>query len=252
VRRAIIFGIFLAASAARAQENDDACQRSYVAGQRHYKLDHDLISARAELLVCAKTCPDELRVSCGRWLEEIAREMPSIVVRVLDARGHDVPNVQIDLDHWPVDHYVEGLPLELNAGTHSLTVRREGHPSATQSIVVNAGEKLRVIDVWTAPREASTWIVRRPIPSVTWGLLTLSGVALATFGIFASWTTVEFSATSTCAPNCSAANKDSAFDAKAAVADVSLGVAALALVGAGIFYLARPTLRTERTVSFAP
>ncbi len=173
-------------------------------------------------------------------------------MRVLDARGHDIPNVQLDLDHWPIDHYVEGLPIELNAGTHAITVRRDGHASLTQSVVVNAGEKLRVIDVWTEPREARTWIVRRPVPAITWALLVTSGVALATFGVFASWTTIEFSSTSACAPNCLVANKDSAFDAKAAVADVSLGVAALALLGAGIFYFARPTLRTERTVSLAP
>jgi hypothetical protein len=253
MRSAIAISLILVASVARADAGDEeSCQRSYVAGQRHHKLEHDFISARAELLVCAKTCPDELRVSCGRWLEEIAHEIPSIVVRVLDGRGHDIPNVELDLDHAPIDHYVEGLPIEMNAGTHSITARREGHAPVTQSIVVNAGEKLRVIDLWTEPRQAATWIVRRPVPGVTWALLAVSGVALATFGVFASWTTNEFSSTSACAPHCLAANKDSAFDAKAAVADVSLGIAALAFVGAGIFYLARPTLRTERSLSAVP
>jgi len=242
--------VVLAARAARA-EDDAACQEAYVAGQRHYKLDHDLVTARGELLTCAKTCPDELRASCGRWLEDLAREIPSIVVRARDAQGRDVA-ATVDLDHRAIEGYVDGQPIELNAGPHELTIHRAGRPDVAEAIVVTAGQKLRVIDVWTEPRAMPAFVVRRPVPTATWVLLATSGVALASFGVFATWTTIEFSKTSACSPTCAPSAKDDGFDAKAAVADVSLGVAATAFLAAGVFYLTRPTIRVEQRVSAAP
>ncbi|HEY1955494.1 MAG TPA: hypothetical protein VGH28_07775 [Polyangiaceae bacterium] len=250
LRNAALALVLLAPCGARA-EDDAACQRAYVAGQRLYKLDHDFLGARAELLVCAKTCPDELRDSCGRWLEEIARDVPSIVVRALDKRGHDVPDARVDVDGRAIAVYVEGQPIELNAGRHELTVHR-GAAATRETIVLAAGEKLRVVDVWTEPREATTFVVRRPVPAASWALLAIGAVGLASFGVFATWTTAEFSDTSACTPNCSPASKDASFDTKTAIADVSLGVGLAALVAAGIVYLARPTLRVERRVTAAP
>ena len=249
--RAAAFAIVLLAAAAAHAEDDAACQRSYVAGQRLYKLDHDFVGARAELLVCAKTCPDELRASCGRWLEEIARDIPSIVVRALDRRGHDVADVRVDVDGRAITPYVEGQPVELNAGPHELVVHR-GASATKSTIVAAAGQKLRVVDVWTEPREPTTVVTRRPVPTASWVWLAVSGVALANFGVFATWTTYEFSQTSGCAPNCDPSKKDGAFDAKTAVADVSLGVSVAAFVASAIIFLARPTVRVERRVSAAP
>lgn len=243
---AIAFAAVFTANHARA-EDDAACKASYVEGQRRYKLAHDFIGGRAELLVCAKTCPDELRESCGRWLQEIDREVPSIVVKAKDGRGHDVVDVSLALDGAPIAGYVEGTPIDLNPGPHTLRVARAGHLAKDESFVVNAGEKLRVVEVWTEPKVEDVFVTRtrRPIPAATYAFLGVGAVAAASFGIFASWSTIEYSKTSSCTPSCAQTSRDSGFEAKTIVADVSLGVAVAALAGAGVFYLTRPTV-TER------
>jgi hypothetical protein len=231
---------------ARAAD-DTACQDSYVSGQRLYKLSHDLIGGRSQLLICAKTCPDELRESCGKWLQDIDQEVPSIVVKAKDGRDRDVADVSLVIDDKPVEGYVEGTPIELNPGAHTIRAIRGSHAPVEQRIVLSAGEKLRVVEIWTEPRvvDQFTTRTRRPIPTVSFALFGLGAVSLASFGVFSIWTTAEYSKTGSCTPNCATSDRDSAFGTKTILADVSLGLGAAAFVGAGIFYLARPTV-TER------
>jgi hypothetical protein len=231
---------------ARAAD-DAACQSAYVNGQRLYKLSHDLIGGRSELLVCAKACPDELRESCGNWLREIDTELPSVVVKAKDASDHDVTDITIIVDGKAITNYVEGTPIELNPGAHTVRVVRGTLPPVEQRVVLTAGEKLRVIELWTEPRASDQFLLRtrRPIPSASVVLFGVGAVALASFGVFSIWTSSEYGKTSTCTPSCSASARDSSFGAKTILADVSLGVGAAAWIGSGIFYLTRPTV-TER------
>ncbi len=220
-------------------DDEAACQASYVAGQRRYKLEHDLLGGREQLLVCAKTCPDELRESCGRWLTEIAAEVPSIVVKALDAAGRDAAGVAIAVDGSPIAGYVDGSPIELNPGPHRLRVSRAGRPPVEQPVVLRTGEKLRVVDVWTEPPDKRVH-GRRPVPAAAFVLAGISAAALASFGVFSIWTTVEYDQTSGCIHHCSPATRDPAFTAKTVAADASVGVGAAAFVAAGLVYLFRP------------
>ena len=118
-----------------------------------------------------------------------------------------------------------------------------------QTVLVSAGEKLKIVEVWLEPRTVPVVRTRRPVPTGTYLLLGVGAAALASFGTFAIWTTIEFQNSSTCAPTCNPSTHDGGFDAKTAVADVSLAVSAAALVGAVIVYLTRPRV-TEP--SFTP
>jgi hypothetical protein len=123
---------------------------------------------------------------------------------------------------------------------------------------LHAGEKLRVVDLWLEPPLSPlpalsySTVIRRPAPVASYVLLGVGALALASFGVLATWTTVEYSDASACAP-CQPQRKDAAFSVKAAAADVSLGVAGVSLAGAGVFYLLRPRV-TERvpTVTVKP
>jgi hypothetical protein len=233
---------------ANAHATDDAtCQTSYVNGQRLYKLSHDLIGGRSELLVCAKTCPDELRESCGKWLREIDTELPSVVVKAKDANDHDVSDIAMIVDGKALTNYVEGTPIELNPGAHTIRVVRGTRPPVEQRVVLTSGEKLRVIELWTEPRAVDQFTsrTRRPVPSTSLVLFGVGAVGLASFGVFSIWTSAEYGKTSACDPNCAPANRDSSFATKTIIGDISLGVGAAALVGGAIFYLARPTV-TDR------
>jgi hypothetical protein len=257
VKRAALYALSLLmclAPRSQADEDDDTCQRSYVEGQKLYKLQHDLLHGRAELLVCAKTCPDQLRESCGRWLKEIEAELPSIVVKAKNGYGRDVSDVKIDVDDHPIA-YVDGLPIELNAGDHVIRVHTLDGRAVEQSVLVSAGEKLKVVEVWTEPRVVDVVRVRRPVSLGTFVLLGVGGVALASFATFAIWTSVEFASTNACASSgCSPTNHDSSFDAKAAIADVSLGVSVAAFAAALIVFATRPkiTEHVQRATFVAP
>ena len=170
-------------------EDMAACQDSYVAGQRHYKLEHDFLGAREQLLLCAKTCPDELRASCGQWLTEIGRELPSIVVKAKDGGGHDVLDAVIEVDGKAASGALDGTPIDLNPGEHTIRVLRPRRPAAQETVVLHPGERLRVVEVWTEPREAISVPMHRPIPLGAFILAGVSAASLASFGVFAAWTT---------------------------------------------------------------
>jgi len=230
------------------------CQDSYVAGQRHYKLEHDFLGAREQLLLCAKTCPDELRASCGQWLTEIGRELPSIVLKVKDGGGHDVLDATIEVDGKAASGAIDGTPIDLNPGEHIIRVLRPRRPAAQETVILHPGERLRVVEVWTEPREAVSVPMRRPIPLGAFILAGVSAASLASFGVFAAWTTVEFDRTSACTPSCPPSGRDASFTTKTVFADASLGVAAASLVAAGVVYLVRPAVPvgTPRTGFVAP
>jgi hypothetical protein len=242
----LALALFLVASSAVAQEDDAACQTSYVAGQKLYKLDHDLLRGREQLLVCAKACPDQLRASCGKWLAEIERELPTVIVKAKDRHGNDIADVAVDVDDAPVTKYVEGLPFEVNPGKHLLRVHDHAGKAVDQTVLVNAGEKLKVVEVWLEPPATEVVTVRRPVPSSAYVLLGVSVAGLASFASFAILTTMEYSYTAGCTPNCNSITKDNAFDAETAIADISLAVSAAALLGAAIVYFTRPKV-VERT-----
>jgi hypothetical protein len=238
---------FLAATGVARAEDDAACQASYVAGQRRYKLDHDLLGGREQLLICAKTCPDELRASCGKWLSEIDAELPSIVVKAKDADGRDELDGSVEIDGKIVFGYITGTPIECNPGEHTVRVLRPHHAPAGEAVLLHAGEKLRVVDVWTEPRRAPVVVTRRPIPVASYVLAGVGAAALTSFGVFAIWTTVEYDQSNGCKETCPASSRDTSFTTKTVIADASLGVAAASLVTATVFFLTRPIV-TERVV----
>jgi hypothetical protein len=226
-----------------AADDEAACRQSYIAGQRRYKLEHDLLGGREQLLVCARTCPDALRASCGRWLQEIEGELPSIVVTPKDRTGRDVLDATIAVDGAPLVGHTEGTPIDLNPGEHRVEVDRKGFLPAQETVVVAAGEKLRVVEVWTEPRAIEPVVAevrRRPVPLASAVLAGAGVLFLASFGVFAAWTTVEYDQTGSCAPACPASSRDPSFTAKTVIADTSLAAGGAALIAAGIFYLVRP------------
>src|SRR4051812_14033145 len=50
----------------------------------------DLLHARELLAVCAASkCPAPIRRDCTSWLEEVQRQIPSVVLGAHDTAGHD-------------------------------------------------------------------------------------------------------------------------------------------------------------------
>ena len=88
--------------------------------------------------------------ACSGWLRETEALVPSLTVRVLDARGRVVPDASIR-----GDGHVQrvGVPVELDPGEHAVVAVAATTESRT--IVLRPGEQQRALDIVMSP-EAPT------------------------------------------------------------------------------------------------
>jgi hypothetical protein len=243
---------FFSASEARA-DLTEACTKAYVEGQKAQKIEKDPLRARELYASCAKECTDDsLRVSCGKWVQEVQAELGSIVIKA-DAYGHVGADYAIAIDGKNVAS-AEGEPIDLNPGDHVVAVTPNGKTPIEQRVVVHAGEKLRALDFEPPkppPTIVYTTVTRRPVTAATFVTAAITGVALVSWAVFGLWTVVEYSSTSSCTPSCQPSSRDPAFDGKAIAADVSLGVAVAALATTIVLFATRPRIinRIPRTLA---
>src|SRR3569832_1430648 len=89
-----MFGTALWAAPAEAQEaapSKASCAEAYESAQES-RVSGALQQTRSRLAYCAQTeCPSFVQKDCARWLEEVDKELPSVVVSVVgldsDASG---------------------------------------------------------------------------------------------------------------------------------------------------------------------
>lgn len=222
-----------------------------------------LKEARASLVVCAqKTCNAVVRADCERWLRAVDEDMPTVVVRAVDARGHDVLGASVSIDDAPAP--LDGTSVALDPGSHVVRARAAGGETVSQRVLVALGEKARVLELRfaaaldtdgqamarrapTAPPPAPPSEVHAARPSVApYVLLGIAGVGLGAFGYFelsghSAYSDLENGCYRT--RSCTAADTDPVKE-KFLGAGVALGVSLVALAAAGIVYLAgRPAHR---------
>jgi len=241
--------LWLAPPNARADEVD-ACVRSADRAQQ-LRDQGKLIEARAQLIACgASACPAPVAKQCGKWLQGVEAELPTLSLRVRDAKGDDVADVAVTSDGAPLLASLDGRPVPMDPGVHRLAFRR-GSSTAQESIVVRAGEKDRLVDVQlSAPTPSAPKIVvappRAPPPRAEAGARFRfpwpAGVALGfgvagfvTMGALAASANADASSLrQTCAPNCAESDVD-VVRTKLAVANVGLGVGIAGVAVAAIW-----------------
>jgi hypothetical protein len=225
------------------------CLSAYEQGQRLRK-KHALKDARAELLTCAREpCPQAFRPECTQWLEEVARLVPSIVLR---AQGDgDVTDVTVSIDGIVVTTRLDGTALELDPGEHTLRFVADGRAPVEQKVLVVEGEKTRIISVTLPPiatnevRPAARATVPGPaeptrsVPTASWILGGLGVVALGSFAYFGATALSQRGKLEACDPNCRQEDIDDT-RTRLLVADISLGVSIVSLGVATILWLATP------------
>jgi hypothetical protein len=232
---ASLMGAAVAATDAsvRASETDrcatdaEAAQASRVAGK--------LRAARAHVIACAaESCPRVIRSDCARWLTEIETELPTIVIRAYDGAGADLADVAVFVDGEKVADRVDGRPIPVDAGEHSLRLALRGGPARSRQLVVRSGEHGRMVSVPFESSEPSR-------PRATVGPVVLGGLGL---GVFASGVLLwvvgrgeHADLRSTCAPSGSCATTDvESARTKLLVGDVAAAVGVLAVAGAMYWY----------------
>jgi hypothetical protein len=214
----------------------------------------DLLGARTLFAQCAAVqCPAVVRRDCGAWLEDAAGQTPSVVLGARDAQGRDVLDAIASIDGAVVTKRLDGAPIEINPGPHTIRVEMSGAPAASIDVVVRAGEKNRAIVVTVAPAPAKPApplaVAPAPAPppppveshegeahhGLPLGTYLLGSVALAALGVFTTFAILGKSDSdnlhSTCAPACSSGSV-STLRTQLLVADIALGVAAVSAAGA--------------------
>jgi len=171
------------------------CADAYVDNQKLRRAGK-LMRARERLLVCAQVaCPDAIKVDCVAWLDQLSRQIPTIVVAATAADGSDTTAVRLLVDGVVRAERLDGRPLGLDPGTHRLRFEQPGQPPIERRLVIRQGVQNRRIEVAfgsTAPSagtakpagpattEQPPATVQRPQPIAAY---LLGGAGLVAFGV---------------------------------------------------------------------
>lgn len=277
---AVLLAASTRASAMDADEKE-SCITAAENGQelrddQKYRLAHDAFSR------CAReTCPTVVRQDCTQWLEELEDKSPTVVIGAQDGDGHDLTEVTVSIDTFPLVSRLDGRPVNVDPGAHVIRYEAAGFAPVEESLVIAGGEKNRLVGArfasrvhtgapppplaaTAAPRPlaeptadpAAHATVRAGPPLAGW---VFAGVAVAAFASEAYFGLSAMSDRNAdldsggCAPHCGKAEPDS-IRTMSAIADASLGVG---LVSAGLatyFFLA-PRAAATKTIGaldFAP
>lgn len=227
--------------------------------------------ARAQLLVCAaKSCNTVIRNDCEKWIRDLDEKTPTIIVRVVDARGQDVLDARVTIDDARIE--LNGKPVQVDPGQRTIKARTKNGEGETK-VLTAQGEKDRVVEVKLpaershgngngngntsapieGPKETPAPPPGSPTPILALTLGAVGVVALGAFGFFELTGHSDFNdlkdgcgKTGTCT--------DAEIDpvkSKFVAAGVSLGVSVVALGAAAILYLTRPK-STDTAFRFSP
>lgn len=231
---------------AAAEDPTAVCLESHESAQLA-RADGDLLASRKHLLACLyPECPAIVQKDCGGWLEEVQRDLPTVIVAARrDEVDLDAAELRIDGQPFALG----GLEIPLNPGRHLFRASLPSGETKEQSVLLAVGERgRRVVFEWTTPRPVIENVApgpperaartTRPVPSSVWVALGVGGAGLATGAVLGTIALVEKDGLS-CAPFCSSGARGS-IDDKLLAADVGFGVGVLGLLAAGTLYWLRP------------
>jgi hypothetical protein len=146
-----------------------------------------LLSAKARYTSCKSTagCPAEVRGSCSELLSEVQAQLPSVLVEFRDSRGEEWSAARLEIDGIPRNDGLNGLPIELDPGSHVFAIDAGAHGSARVRVLLLAGARGRRISL-RAPRLPERTHVEEPggMPASAWILGSVGAVSLVTGAVF--------------------------------------------------------------------
>ena len=257
-------GSAFAADTDKDKEARAECVSSFETSQE-LRANSDLTGARTRLLGCIRPeCPGSVRNECTKLLEQVEREVPSLVV-VAKADGEDRTDVKVEMDGKVIQESLDGKAIQVNPGSHVFRFSLAPFEAIEKRVVVGEGDKLRSVGVEfvspkkdaplaPAPAPAPVKLMHRPVPAsvyVLGGVAVLGGASFAYFGSTGSSKQDDLQAS--CAPGCSSSDVKEV-RRNYLLADVSLGVGAAALITGAVLLFTRPERPLEEgaEVSVAP
>jgi hypothetical protein len=226
------------------------CVQAHSKGQLERDASH-LIDARELFTSCADAeCPAPVRNECRAFLGSIKQRVPSLLLAARDQAGKDLTDVKVFLDDEQLPRSLYGAPIDVDPGPHRVAIMHADGRVVRLRVIALEGERDRRITAKFHTREPGS-LAAQPDPEAqpevqeAQGSRTLAYVlggvavaALASFGILASSGKAEENTLrSTCAPNCTEAQRDGVHR-KYLWADVSLAAGVASLAGGTYFYFA--------------
>lgn len=211
-----------------------------------------LLKARDAVAGCMDAkCPAMIRTDCDDYSRKVEAALPSVLLRVVDKAGADVPRATLTVDGTAVA--LDGRALDLDPGSHKVTASADGFEGETTEIVVQEGVKNRAVDLHLTAKGGSAAAVAIAPPTSkpsrspstgTWiGTGALGVTAVAALSIFAgmglSGNGRYGELEDTCGGRCAKSDVD-ALRTRYLVADVSLVVGVVAAVAAGAVFVFGP------------
>lgn len=219
------------------------CYDAHETGQVQRKTG-EFRSARRSFSICGRTsCPAIVQRDCIAWAKELQDTQPSVVLAVVKGDGTDALGAKALLDGSPAP--LDGRAIELDPGEHRIRVEGGAEGPVEHRFTVREGERLRRISVMVSrtPQGAAS------LPTATYVFGGVAVLSLASFGAFA-WMgkSKENDLAHTCSDRCSDADVN---DVRSSylVADVSLGIAAIAAGAAIATWLLTPRARQARAAA---
>lgn len=143
-----ILCLALALAPSMARADAAACLSNHERSQVLRKAGQ-LAEARAAAMQCTvDVCPSLVRSECAVWVDEITRDLPTLVVRVQNDDGCDLTEGTMSIGDRVVDRGLDGSAQEVSPGQHVVRVVRADGQVAEQRVVVREGEKNRRVDVY--------------------------------------------------------------------------------------------------------
>lgn len=190
------FGGLGAAHAQEAPPTKTSCAEAYESSQETRASGH-LQEARARLAFCAQPeCPSFVQKDCARWLDEVERELPSVVISVAGLDPEAARQSSLKIDGVALPDALAGKAVSLNPGKHELTLESPGEPAVVRQIIALQGVQNRAVQIRVgAALETSpepSFAVDQPAAApgasplrsyayVAWGV---GAVGLGVFGVF--------------------------------------------------------------------
>jgi hypothetical protein len=189
---ALLIGTWGGVAAAQdANPSKASCAQAYESAQES-RASGQLQETRQRLSFCARTeCPSFVQKDCARWLDEVDRELPSVVLSAVGLDREAAARVTVKLDGRLISGALSGGPVSLDPGRHELVVERPGQSTITRNIMAQQGVQNRSIVIQfddaggtsggslERDQAPNAWAPLRPYSYIGWG------VGAVGFGMFA-------------------------------------------------------------------
>ena len=237
-----------------------ACITDSEEGQR-LRDENKYRSAREAFVRCAdERCPVVVRNDCTRWLDDLQRMQPTLVIVGRDDAGNDVRDVRVTVDGALVTEVLDGRPLPLDPGEHEVVLEHGGLRQARRVLVISGEHERRVEGRFPSPPSTDR------VPAATDGGRSFlapaiaGGIGAVALGAaFYLWSTgvhdLGVLTADACAPSrtCPSAfdDRERAARTRILVGDVAFG-AGLVAAGVATWLLLRPSPSARVAMGLGP